>query len=464
MVALLTLGVVDWVTAAATSLRSLFVIPVLLAAWHLGRVAGICCAVLCAGFVTVLNWHEGLFSQGISFIASDALARLVALGAVAELTVRVRRTSALATSQASRLEALIASATEVAIVGCNASGVITTFSTGAENLFARPAAEAIGKRFDELELEEASPDVGPEPPPEHAAPRVTAAEVAAGARDLVLRTPAVHHRTLRVIGAARVGADGAPAGYTLVAIDVTRERRASSALQEKNEDLEAFAYTVSHDLRAPLRGISGYASELELNHGAALGPRGQFCVTQISTAAAQLERLIQDVLHYARLGRDVATQGAVDLEQVAQGVLRELRPLIDAQGATVELELEVTRLWTWERGLAQVLTNLLDNALKFSRSATPPRVVLASRSADEGFVSISVSDNGIGFEQAYADRIFSLFNRLEQAQGYPGTGAGLAIVHRAVEKLGGRVRATSSPGRGATFTVDLPARPAGARP
>ncbi|PKO61398.1 MAG: hypothetical protein CVU24_08805 [Betaproteobacteria bacterium HGW-Betaproteobacteria-18] len=237
----------------------------------------------------------------------------------------------------------------------------------------------------------------------------------------------------------------------------------AAALAAKNDDLKGFAYTVSHDLKAPLRGISGYAQELERRHKEGLSERAQFCISQIITASKNLDRLIEDLLTYSRLEAETPTLSEVNLTDLVQSILRDRSHTLTELGVEVSVQLPPLVLLTWERGLHQVLTNLIDNAIKYSRAAKPPRLNITAETLAEG-VRVSVADNGIGFDMKYHDRIFGLFNRLVRASEFEGTGAGLAIVKKLLDKLGGSIRAESEPGAGATFFVDLPAATAAATP
>ncbi len=229
----------------------------------------------------------------------------------------------------------------------------------------------------------------------------------------------------------------------------------TAQLAKRNQELKEFAYTVSHDLKAPLRGIAGYAIELSRKHRDGLSERGQFCVTQIGAAAANLDRLIENLLHYARLDADVPSIADVDVRDLVDRVLHERQHAIAEQHAEVSVDIPFTTAPAWEQGLTQIVTNLFDNALKYSRAARPPRVRIAATLV-AGECQLAVSDNGIGFDMRYHDRIFGLFNRLVRMEEYEGTGAGLAIVRKVVDKQRGRVWAMSAPGEGATFFVALP--------
>ena len=231
--------------------------------------------------------------------------------------------------------------------------------------------------------------------------------------------------------------------------------RAGEMLRVRNEELKSFAYMVSHDLKAPLRGIAGYARELDREHRDGLSDRAAHCVDAIVSATQNLDRLIEDLLQYSRLDAETATETHVDLVDVVNAIVEDSRAAIAAHGTQLSLDLAVTHLRTWKRGLTQILTNLMDNAIKFSRDSRPPRVRVTSETHQDA-VHIVVADNGIGFDVDHRERIFGLFHRLVSPDQFEGTGAGLAIVRKIAERIGARVSAESSPGRGATFVVELP--------
>lgn len=226
-------------------------------------------------------------------------------------------------------------------------------------------------------------------------------------------------------------------------------------LRAKNSELKGFAYTVSHDLKAPLRGIAGYASELDRKHRAGLGERAQFCLRQILAATSNLDHLIEDLLHYSRLDSETPSATAVDVRELVASILRDRQLTLQQHQVEVTVDIPLSALQAWERGLIQVMTNLIDNAIKYSRKAQPPRVHIAAVALDHAW-RLTVQDNGIGFDMKYHDRIFGLFNRLVRMEEFEGTGAGLAIVRKILDKMHGTIRAKSSPGSGATFIVDLP--------
>jgi PAS domain S-box-containing protein len=240
--------------------------------------------------------------------------------------------------------------------------------------------------------------------------------------------------------------------------EVGRRGRAEQLLRARNDELKAFAYTVSHDLKAPLRGIAGYAQELDRRHRAGLGDRALLCITHILTATRSLDRLIEDLLYYSRVDAESTTETAVSLDRLVAAILHDRKLAILEQRADVSVALGRKSVYAWERGLNQIMTNLIDNALKYSRAAQPPRLRVLSEE-HEGVVRITVADNGIGFDMKYHQRIFGLFNRLVRQEEFEGTGAGLAIARKLADKMRGRIWAESAPGAGAAFHLELPLTP-----
>ncbi|MBL8379381.1 MAG: hypothetical protein JNM79_16050 [Burkholderiales bacterium] len=230
-------------------------------------------------------------------------------------------------------------------------------------------------------------------------------------------------------------------------------RTRARELVAANEQLEAFSYSVAHDLRAPLRAIDGFSQLLKQDVGPALSKEARDNVDRISASARRMAALIDGLLEFARLGRTAPVSVPVDMRAELDAAMREIGPAAAA-------ELEIGSLPVVEGDAAmlrQVWFNLLANAFKFSATASAPRVCV---SCVDGPVEqvFSVADNGAGFDPAYADKLFGMFQRLHAASDFEGTGVGLAIVKRIVEAHGGRVWAKGAPGQGATFSFALPKR------
>ncbi len=235
-----------------------------------------------------------------------------------------------------------------------------------------------------------------------------------------------------------------------------RVNERTAKLQEANKHLESFAYSVSHDLKAPLRGIDGYSRLLLEEYREQLPEEGQHFLDNVRSAAERMNQLIDDLLAYSRLERRELGFTKIPLASVIEHVLAEREIEIHEHNAQISVEVAAVTVLADVDALAQAVRNLVDNALKFSRQAKPARIVI--RAGHEGSKTVmSVTDNGCGFDMKYHDRIFDIFQRLHRVEDYPGTGVGLAIVRKAIERMGGRVWAVSEPGAGATFFMELPA-------
>ncbi|WP_137919104.1 PAS domain S-box protein [Hydrogenophaga sp. 2FB] len=270
----------------------------------------------------------------------------------------------------------------------------------------------------------------------------------------------------------RVLADGAGYQYSGTLLDITQLKQAQTNLERinakleqrvaerteqlsaANRELEAFSYTVSHDLKAPLRGIDGYSQLLEEEHSRNLDEEGRQFIGRIRRGVQQMAALISDLLDYSRMERRTMEQHAVVLQPLVDLVLESQAADIASAHTAVSLQLEPMTLRLDPEGLAVVLRNLVGNAIKFSASHDQPQVEIGARS--EGTRRILwVKDNGVGFDMKHHDRIFGIFQRLQRAEDYAGTGVGLALVAKAVQRMGGRVWAESSPGQGATFYLEF---------
>ena len=230
-------------------------------------------------------------------------------------------------------------------------------------------------------------------------------------------------------------------------------------LETRAKELETFAYTVSHDLKAPLRGIQTYTHFLLDDYAQKLDETGRRYVENAGKAAANMKQFIDDLLEYSRLERREAELSAVDVRGLVESVLSERQAEIEQRNASVEVDVPTPAVVADRAMLRQAIANLMDNAIKYSRDAKPPRIIVRGVEENGRFV-FSVSDNGCGFDMNDHEKLFQIFQRLPTAGEFEGTGIGLSTVKRAIEKQGGRVWAESEPGKGATFTFAIPRREA----
>lgn len=225
-------------------------------------------------------------------------------------------------------------------------------------------------------------------------------------------------------------------------------------LERKNKELEAFSYSVSHDLRAPLRSIDGFSQMLLREYEGALDAKGRGYLSRVRASAQRMGELIDDLLELSRVGRAEIVRSAVDLSGLARGIAAELSHR--EPGRPVEVVIAETPVALADpRLLRVVLENLLGNAWKFSGKVQSPRIEFRAEES-EGETRYVVLDNGSGFKMEYAEKLFQPFQRLHSEADFAGTGIGLATVHRIVDRHGGRVWARSAPGAGAEFFFVLP--------
>jgi PAS domain S-box-containing protein len=242
-------------------------------------------------------------------------------------------------------------------------------------------------------------------------------------------------------------------------LNATLEQRVTertAELDAANKELEAFAYSVSHDLRAPLRHVSGFSSLLAERSAEGLDEKGRHYVDVIIRSVNEMGRLIDDLLQFSRTGRVELTIEPVDMDVVVQEALAPLSDETDHR--EIDWSIEPLPPADADRALIrQVWVNLLGNAVKYTRGASPARISVTGKSVD-GEVVYRVRDNGVGFDMQYAHKLFGVFQRLHDSSEFEGTGIGLANVHRIVTRLHGRVWAEGEPGTGATFSFSLPVR------
>ncbi|NQT94718.1 MAG: PAS domain S-box protein [Lentisphaerae bacterium] len=234
-----------------------------------------------------------------------------------------------------------------------------------------------------------------------------------------------------------------------------RVRERTAKLAALNEDLESFAYSVSHDLRAPLRSVAGFSSILAVRHRSCLNEEGRHYLDNIVLAGERMGRLIDDLLEYSRIGRRAVRLQPVALQETFEQVTHHFSDQIMKTGADVRALSDLPVVSGDATLLMQILSNLLQNALTYHRPNVPLQITLDCREEPERFL-LSVSDNGIGILKEHQGKVFNVFQRLHSDDQYPGTGIGLSIVKKSVELLGGRVWLESAVDVGSTFWIELP--------
>jgi light-regulated signal transduction histidine kinase (bacteriophytochrome) len=250
----------------------------------------------------------------------------------------------------------------------------------------------------------------------------------------------------------------------LKALNMTLEQRVaertaavearSQALARSNTDLEQFAYVASHDLQEPLRMITGYLQLLERRYKEQLGPDADTFIAYAVDGATRMQRLTQDLLAYSRVEIQGKSFAPMHCEELLERARTNLRVALAESGAVIT-HTSLPVVMADDVQLTQLFQNLLSNALKFCE-AKPPRIHITAERQGTAWV-FAICDNGIGIEPQYAERIFVIFQRLHGRASYPGTGIGLAICKKIVERHGGRIWVESTPGQGATFYFTLPA-------
>ncbi len=233
--------------------------------------------------------------------------------------------------------------------------------------------------------------------------------------------------------------------------------RHAAELEVANKELEAFSYSVSHDLRAPLRAVTGFAEILMEDHGPELSESALRHLQTVVKSAQRMEELIQDLLEFSRLSRQQLTKQSVPLSRLVTDIVEELRQLNPRRDVQVEIA-ALPECSADTSLLRQVLTNLLSNAFKFTRDRQPARIEIGCSETPQQW-EIFVRDNGAGFDMKYADKLFGVFQRMHRAEDFEGTGIGLSIVQRIIQRHGGRIWAEAAVDKGATFRFTLPKSP-----
>lgn len=376
----------------------------------------------------------------------------------ADITERKQAEEAVA-----RLAAIVESSDD-AIVGKDLEGIVTSWNAGAEKAFGYTAFEMIGHSITRL--------IPPGRLDEEArildqikrGQSVRHFETVRVRKDgssvhISVAVSAIRDRSGKIVGAAKVARDSTErraAEEALRQLNATLEQRVierTTQLEAANKDLEAFSYSVSHDLRAPLRAISGFSRIVREDYSAALDADGLRYLELVEKSALQMGQLIDDLLTFSRTGRQALILQTVNTAELVNACLTDLQEMQKDRDVTIN----VGALPDCEADpslLKQVWLNLLANALKYTRKRDSAVITIGSR-PEGGADSYFVQDNGAGFEMKYADKLFGVFQRLHLADDYEGTGVGLALVHRIVQRHGGRVWAEANLNVGATFHFTL---------
>ncbi|PKP34470.1 MAG: hypothetical protein CVU00_06820, partial [Bacteroidetes bacterium HGW-Bacteroidetes-17] len=226
-------------------------------------------------------------------------------------------------------------------------------------------------------------------------------------------------------------------------------------LGTKNKELETFTYSVSHDLKAPLRGIDGYSQILLKEYESKLDEEGKRFLRTIRESAMQMNQLINDLLEYSRLERQSLRPSVVNIKNLIETLVVNITTDKIYNHFKITITIPEIGIYADKDGLNLALRNLIENAFKFTQKQINPKIEIGYQDHDSKH-TIFVKDNGIGFDMKFHDRIFEIFQRLHRSEDYEGTGVGLAMVRKAIERLNGKVWAESEVGKGSTFYIEIP--------
>jgi PAS domain S-box-containing protein len=376
------------------------------------------------------------------------------LSAVVDISER-RRTEAALHRYAEREQLFVAvvQSSDDAIVTKTLDGVITSWNQAAERLFGFSAQEAVGKSIDIIVPDELRDEVrmildriGKDEKVDH---HDTIRIRKDGHRiDVSLSVSPVKSPTGHIVGAAKVARD-----ITVKKRDQQALAMRSEELQRSNADLEQFAYVASHDLQEPLRMVSTYTQLLSEHYAGTLDEKARKYMNYSLDGSRRMLQLIKDLLAYSRVGTEGKTLGPISSKIVVKNVLDGLKIAIEESHAKIVCG-NLPPVDADKVQLAQVFQNLVGNALKF-RGERLPHIRIGAEQSNDGW-TFRVEDNGIGIDQQYSEVVFQMFQRLHERDRYHGSGIGLAITKKIVERHGGRIWFESEPGKGCTFYFTMP--------
>ncbi len=355
-----------------------------------------------------------------------------------------------------RYEALVESAPD-AIIAVSQTGEIQLVNAATEKLFGYSRAELMGRPVEILVPERIRVQhvVDRTRYTDHAVSR----PMGSGRELLAVRKDGSEFPT--EISLSPVGSD---AGMIVMSIirDISERKQAQREMERRNlqleslnHELEAFSYSISHDLRTPLRAINGYCGIVQQQYGSLLPEEGIRYLDEVRRSAARMDHLIRGLLAASRMGRQTVNREPVAIAALAREVVAEMRDQETGTQASVQIG-ELPPCEADPVLVKQVLANLLANAFKFSRGRKTPQIELGSCRSEQGYACYFVKDNGVGFDMRYSDKLFGVFQRLHHVEEFEGSGVGLAIVKRIVQRHGGQVWAESELDRGAIFYFTLP--------
>lgn len=450
----LLVGFVDYVTGIYIGMEIFYLLPISLLSWFIGRQAGILMSVLSVGTLVMADMiavrrHDVVWVW-------NPLAHLGMFVIFAYLLSGIKRGLNEISEGQNLLASLLESAGE-GVYGIDSSGNHTMVNRAAVRMLGHEVGELIGRHSHPI-WHHTRPDGTPYPAEQC---RIYA----------TLRDGVVKHITDEVFWrkdgtpfpveytVAPIWEKGGITGAVIVFRDITERRQAEEDLEKaladlarSNKDLEQFAYAVSHDLQAPLRSMSGFAQLLDGNYKGRLDEEADKYIDFIVGGAARMQRMIEDILAFSRVGTRGGQFSEVDFEAVLSQAVENLRSSVEESGAVVTHDALPT-LKADQSQMVLLLQNLLGNAMKFT--AGPPRVHVSAAMKGREWV-FCVRDNGIGIDPKQFDRLFALFQRLHTSEEYPGTGVGLAICKKIVNRHGGRIWIESEPGKGSQFYFTVP--------
>jgi len=413
------------------------------------------------GLLQLSDKYEGEFTQQDEYVALE-LAQLASIAIenarlleeVSELNTGLEQKVAERTVALERQQALFRGLAE------QAPQVVWTINPdGAATYFNRAWFDLVGGKLEDWTGTQWFSVIHPEDLPDIKATWVTAKATQTpfmGIRRVLARDGSTHTMSYRA--SPVLDEQGHVAFWVGIDADITEIKAIEAALRLSNHELEAFSYSVSHDLRSPLNTVDGFSRLLAKQLGTSAGDRVSHYLARIQAGVAQMGQLIEDLLSLAQVSRAPLSNKSVDLSALARGIMDDWQARDPDRKALINIE-EGLKAHGDARLVRVVMENLLGNAWKFSSHESVAEITVGHTLDAAGLPVYFVRDNGAGFDMAYADKLFNPFQRLHAASEFPGTGIGLATSSRVIKRHGGRLWAESAPGQGATFFFTLPKTP-----